>query len=61
MKGVWFRRTPNPPWTPGARTSSQVVERTRRSGVTMSSVRAMGYPAASFFAFSTASSMPPTM
>ena len=38
-----------------------VAERTRRSGVTMSSVRAIRYPAASFFAFSTASSMVPTM
>ena len=61
MKVVWPRRMPKPPWTPGARTSSQVTERTRRSGVTMSRVSAIGYPAASFLAFSTASSMPPTM
>ncbi len=61
MKGSWFARMPKPPATPGARTSSPVTERTRRSGVTMSRVSAIGYPAASFFAFSTASSMPPTM
>src|SRR6266568_5193493 len=44
MKGSWFSRTPNPPCTPGARTSSQVTERTRRSGVTMSRVMAIGCP-----------------
>ena len=62
MNGVWPRRMPKPPLAPGARTSSQATERTRRSGVTMSRVSAIGYPpAASFLAFSTASSMPPTM
>src|SRR5512138_3850070 len=42
MNGSWSCRMPNPPSTPGARTSSQVTERTRRSGVTMSRVRAIG-------------------
>src|SRR5512134_2246353 len=41
MKGSWFVRMPNPPWMPGARTSSAPTERTRFSGVTMSSVSAI--------------------
>ena len=62
MKLAWPGRMPKPPCTPGARTSSQVSCATRRSGVTISRLRGMaGYPAASFFAFSTASSMVPTM
>src|SRR5512142_372913 len=44
MKGSWLNRTPKPPRTPGARTSSTCTERTRRSGVTISSESGMASP-----------------
>ena len=47
--------------TPERRVLSVTADEVRAPGVTMSRVSAIGYPAASFFAFSTASSMPPTM